>query len=66
MKKALQQKVHLLEFTEVIRDVIDLQQCIRRNNIEICGTPGSVTKLEKCVLYIAKAVGIKLSANVTD
>ena len=63
VKKTLQHKVHLSEFTEVERDVIDLQQYIRRNNIEICGIPESVTKLEKCVLDIVKAVDIKLSAS---
>jgi len=47
------------------RDVIDLQQYVRRNNIELCGVPDNVADnvLEKKVIEIAKLIGIKVVSN---
>ena len=55
------------EFVKVERDVIDLQQYIRRNNIEICNIPESenesIKDLEKKVVQISKAVGLNVTTN---
>ena len=53
------------EFVEVKRDTGELQQYIRRNNIEIAGIPDSVgqNELEKKVIEIAKAVDIDITQN---
>ena len=50
---------------EVERDCAELQQYIRRNNIEIAGIPDSVKQqeLEKKVIEIAKAVDIAITPN---
>ena len=53
------------QFVEVERDTAELQQYIRRNNIEIAGIPDSVKQnnLEEKVIEIAKAVNIEISSN---
>ena len=53
------------ELCEIERDVIDLQQYIRRNNIEICGIPDDINDkdLEKKVLEIADIIGIKVESD---
>ena len=53
------------EFIEFERDTGELQQYIRRNNIEIAGIPDSVgqNELEKKVIEIAKAVDIDVTEN---
>ena len=45
---------------EIEKDVIDLQQYIRRNNIEICGIPNNVEdkNLEKKVLEVCDSLGV--------
>ena len=53
------------QFVDVERDTAELQQYIRRNNIEIAGIPDSVKQnnLEEKVIEIAKAVNIEISSN---
>ena len=53
------------DLVEVERDVIDLQQYIRRNNVEICGIPESVENknLEKTVVKIAEIIGVDIKSN---
>ena len=53
------------QFVEVERDTAELQQYIRRNNIEIAGIPDSVKQnnLEEQVIKIAKAVNVEISSN---
>ena len=48
---------------EIEKDIIDLQQYIRRNNVEICGIPNSVPDkdLEKKVIEIASTLNVRLS-----
>ena len=45
------------------KDIIVLQQYIRRNNVEICGIPNSVPDkdLEKKVIEIASTLNVRLS-----
>lgn len=47
---------------EIEKDVIDVQQYIRRNNIEICGIPNEVddNKLEDKVIEIAKIIDVTI------
>ena len=59
-KELSKSSVKKSEFIEVERDVVDLQQYIRRNNIEISGIPNSVEKLEEKVISIGKAVNINI------
>ena len=49
----------------VEKDVIDMQQYVRRNNIEFCGIPNSVehNDLENTVINIAEAINVKISRN---
>ena len=51
--------------TDIERDVIDLQQYIRRNNIEICGIPESVSDkdLKSKVIDIASAIGVDIKKS---
>ena len=51
--------------SELENEVIDLQQYIRRNNVEICGIPEDVSQndLEKTVLKIAESIGVYISSN---
>ena len=60
LKKDLKSKSETL--VEVERDVIDLQQYIRRNNVEICGIPETVDSknLERTVMKIADIIGVKV------
>ena len=53
------------EFIEVERDCAELQQYTRRNNIEICGIPTSVSndKLEDKVIEIAASVDIDIQKS---
>ena len=53
------------DLIEVERDVIDLQQYVRRNNVEICGIPDSVENknLEKTVVKIAEIIGVDVKSN---
>ena len=53
------------EYHDLERDVGELQQYIRRNNIEICGIPDDVdnSTLEDTVIKIAKAVDIRLQKS---
>ena len=48
------------KLVDVERDVIDLQQYIRRNNLEICGIPDSIgqAKLEETVIKIAESIDV--------
>ena len=58
-------KVNLDNVSTVERENSELQQYIRRNNIEIAGIPDSVkqNELESKVIEIAKAVNIDISPN---
>lgn len=53
------------EIVEIEKDVIDLQQYVRRNNIEICGIPNDVgnASLEKKVIDIANAIDVEINVN---
>ena len=55
--------VPMKEFVEVERDVIDLQQYHRRNNIEISGLPESITNIEESVIRIASAVNLSVKPS---
>ena len=60
LKKELSEKDKLIY--EVEKDVVDLQQYIRRNNVEICGIPNNVEthELEDKVVEIAKIIDVKI------
>ena len=53
-----QKKTKLITLLE--KDVVDLQQYIRRNNVEICGIPDSIEQkdLEQTVIKIAESIGV--------
>jgi len=53
------------ELIEIERDNSELQQYIRRNNIEIAGIPDSIklNELESKVIEIGKAVNVKISTD---
>lgn len=72
--KKLKSRIHTLEeesdesyenSIEIEKDVIELQQYIRRNNIEIAGIPDEIPQeqLEKKVLEIAETLNIPLKAT---
>ena len=63
LKVDLAKKSNLIISIE--RDVVDLQQYIRRNNIEICGIPNNVEQkdLEEKVIQIADTIDVKISKN---
>ena len=56
-------KVNFPEFDELERDIAEVQQYIRRNNIEICNIPENVFDLEKSVIKIGKAVGVEFTRS---
>ena len=60
LKKEIDEKDKLLH--EVEKDVIDVQQYIRRNNVEICGIPDEVddNNLENKVIEIAKIIDVNI------
>ena len=49
----------------VEKDVVDLQQYIRRNNIEVVGIPSNIVDkdLERTVIDIADSIDVKISKN---
>ena len=53
------------EFISMERDVIDLQQYIRRNNVEVCNLPESIgdDDLEDTIINIGKAVDIEINSE---
>jgi len=59
-------KVDKPDHDDLERDIAELQQYFRRNNIEICGIPDEVVNLEDAVIKIANAVDINISKNDTD
>ena len=63
VKKELKQKSD--DLVEVERDVIDLQQYIRRNNVELCGIPENIDdrNLEKTVIKVAEAIGVQIESR---
>lgn len=63
VKDELAEKTTLI--VDIERDVVDLQQYIRRNNIEICGIPNSIEQkdLEDTVIKIADAIDVKITKN---
>jgi len=54
------------ELYKVERDVIDLQQYVRRNNIELCGIPDNVADnvLDQKVIEIAEIIAIKVVSKI--
>lgn len=60
LKHKDQEKSKLVNQLE--KDVVDLQQYIRRNNIEIWGIPENIqqNKLESTVIKIANAIGVEI------
>lgn len=63
LKEELQEKSSLI--TDLEKDVVDVQQYIRRNNIEICGIPDNIpdNELEEKVIDIATALDVKINKN---
>lgn len=61
LKEKDHQKAQIINKLE--KEVIDLQQYLRRNNVEICGIPQDVNHndLEKTVLKIAESIGVDMS-----
>lgn len=53
-------KVNYPEFDELERDIAEVQQYIRRNNIEICNIPEDVKDLEQSVIKIGRAADITI------
>jgi len=68
LKDKVKEKSDLIIAME--KDIIDVQQYIRRNNLEICGIPDSVANkdLEKKVIDLAAAIDVKIQIlkPVTD
>ena len=54
-------KVNYPEFDELERDIAEVQQYIRRNNVEICNIPENIVDLEKSVINIGRAVGLNIT-----
>ena len=63
VKADLEEKVDNKDFVEVERDVANLQQYSRRNNVEFCGIPDSVdnTILEQTIINIAHNIDIDIN-----
>ncbi|XP_057291154.1 uncharacterized protein LOC130613821 [Hydractinia symbiolongicarpus] len=63
MKEKNQEKDKFM--LELEKDVINLQQYVRRNNVEICGIPNSIDQdeLQDKVIEIAKAIGVEFSES---
>ena len=63
LKSQLKDKSELLISIE--KDVIDVQQYIRRNNVEICGIPNSVSDkdLEAKVIDLAASIDVSISKS---
>ena len=53
-------KVNYPEFDELERDIAEVQQYIRRNNIEICNIPEDIKDLEQSIIKIGRAVDIMI------
>ena len=52
------------EFDELERDIAEVQQYIRRNNVEICNIPeGDNIDLEKIIIKIGRAVDVVITKN---
>lgn len=51
------------ELESVERDVIDVQQYNRRNNVEISGLPEELTDLQDTVINIGKAIGVQIKPD---
>ena len=51
-----------LKINDLERDIIDLQQYTRRNNVEICGIPNEIGQhdLEGAVIKIGDAIGVEI------
>ena len=54
-------KVNYPEFDELERDIAEVQQYIRRNNVEICNILKNIVDLEKSVINIGRAVGLNIT-----
>lgn len=54
-----------IKIVNIERDVINLQQYIRRNNIEFCGISDNINgnKLQQKVIEIAEAINVKIDPN---
>ena len=63
LKHNLKEKNQLL--IDMEKDIIDVQEYIRRNNIEIVGIPSTISDkdLEKRVVEIAAEIDVKISGN---
>ena len=60
IKYQLEDMVTRIEFVNVERDVIDVQQYSRRNNVEISGLPEEITDLKNTAINIGSAVGVHI------
>ena len=60
LKEKIEEKTG--QVNELEKDMVNLQQYIRRNNIEICGIPDNVNidVLEDCVIDIAKTIDVSI------
>ena len=51
------------EFFNVERDVIEVQQHSRRNNVEISGLPENLTNFQSSIIKLVQLVGIKIKPD---
>lgn len=63
LKEELKEKSK--QITVLENDVVDVQQYIRRNNVEICGIPDNVSDndLEKKVIELASVIDVKINKH---